>query len=214
MVQILLLSGEDDVSSDYVLQQLGLISNLNSTTSPNNPLSRAEFAKITVYMAGKQRLAEDMSKANGNFQDVKPEDWFNGYVNVAAAEGWMKGDYSGNFSPKREITQSEVVTVLLRILGYNDNLPGKWPANYIGKAAMLNMLDDSKLSFLANKEASCEVVSILCNAAFEQYMVNYDPTLNTFEKALKVEADIIGNEDQQGSGTLYFASKIMTTGQL
>lgn len=156
--------GNDDVSSNYMLNQLGITQYpLDSDTVPREYISRAEFAKIAVYLAGKQALVEEMISADSIFLDVKSEDWFNGYVNVAVAEGIMNGDPSGNFFPRDEIKQSEVVTVLLRILGYNDNLSGRWPANYISKAANLGMLDD--ITFISCDGATYEEVFILCNTA-------------------------------------------------
>ncbi len=73
---------------------------------------------------------------------------------MAAAQGYVKGDPEGSFRPDDRITQSEVITVLLRILGYNDNLPGDWPSDYIAKAANLGVLDNITFNSNAATAAS------------------------------------------------------------
>jgi hypothetical protein len=188
--------GNDDVSSNYMLNQLGITQYpLDSDPAPREYISRAEFAKIAVYLAGKQALVQEMESADRIFLDVESEDWFNGYVNVVVAEGIMNGDPSGNFFPRDEIKQSEVVTVLLRILGYNDNLPGQWPADYISKAANLGMLDD--ITFISCDGATYEEVFILCNAALKQYLVEYTAATKSFEKVLETGWDLTENGEWQ-----------------
>jgi hypothetical protein len=188
--------GNDDVSSNYILNQLGITQYpLDSSSAPREYISRAEFAKIAVYLAGKQALVKEMESADSIFLDVESEDWFNGYVNVIVAEGIMNGDPSGNFLPRDEIKQSEVVTVLLRILGYNDNLPGQWPADYISMAANLGMLDN--ITFISCDGATCEQVFILCDTALKQYLVEYNDSTKSFEKVLKIESDFIKDSDWQ-----------------
>jgi hypothetical protein len=55
----------------------------------------------------------------------------------------LKGDAEGTFRPNDNISLSEVVTVALRILGYNDaDLQGTWPANYLDKAVSIGLLTD------------------------------------------------------------------------
>lgn len=187
-------TGEEDISSDILLNQLGIIKDYSMSTNPNNYISRAEFAKIAVAIAGKQGMVEKFKINNSKFQDVKTEEWFNGYINVAVAEGLMNGDPNGCFYPKSEIKQGEALTVLFRILGYNDNLPRKWPANYVNKAASLNAIDDN---FSAWKPATYDELFTICNKALDQYIVQYNDNLNTFEYALKEETNIIENGDPQ-----------------
>lgn len=118
------VSGNDVQSNAvYKLNKLGIIDGYpDGSFGPDKTITRAEFARIAVNMAGRQAVVEDVKNTDNKFKDVTSEDWFNGYVNAAA--GYLKGDPSGNFRPNDNITQAEVITVFLRILGYNDNLPG------------------------------------------------------------------------------------------
>lgn len=178
------------------LNKLGIIDSYpDGDFAPDKTISRAELAKIVVNMAGEQSMIEEMSSKSSSFNDVNPEDWFNGFINVAAASGYLKGDPSGNFRPNDQVKQSEVTTVFLRLLGYNDNLPGKWPANYIGKSAQLGILDD--ITFLSEKAASRGEVALMASETLEQYVVQYEDSSNSFKNALKVEAEIIENGDSQ-----------------
>lgn len=178
------------------LNKLGIIDGYpDGDFAPDKTISRAELAKIVVNMAGKQSMIEEMGSKKSTFNDVNPEDWFNGFVNVAAASAYLKGDPSGKFRPNDQVKQSEVTTVFLRLLGYNDNLPGKWPANYIGKSAQLGILDD--ITFLSEKAASRGEVALMASETLEQYVVQYEDSSNSFKNALKVETDLIENGDPQ-----------------
>ncbi|MEA1960108.1 MAG: S-layer homology domain-containing protein [Bacillota bacterium] len=193
----------DEVQTDaayknaaYKLKQLGIIEGYpDGSFGVDKTISRAEFAKIVVHMAGMQSVADDVTKTPSCFQDIKTADWFNGFVNITAAQGYMKGEPNGNFRPSDNINEAEVVTVLLRILGYNDNLSREWPSDYISKAANLGILYN--ITFVSCKDITRGKVFILCTATLEQNVVQYNAISNTFENAIKVEADIIENGDQE-----------------
>lgn len=180
----------------YKLKQLGIIEGYpEGSLDLDKSISRAEFAKIAVSMAGMESKADEVMNMDSSFNDVKTEDWFNGFVQVAAAEAYMNGYPSGYFKPNEKIKQEEAVTVLLRILGYNDNLEPDWPSNYICKAAQLGILDD--IQFIASKDVTGAELCILCSETLKQYIVQYNVTSNTFEKACKVEANLIENGDNE-----------------
>jgi hypothetical protein len=163
----------------YKLTSLGIIDGYpDGTFGPEKTITRAEFAKIAVYTAGLQAVANGMQGTPSSFNDVSSDFWANGWINVAAAQGFVKGYPDGTFKPQAQITQAEVITVLLRLLGYNDNLPGNWPANYIAKAANLKVLDD--ISFIANKAATRGEVAILGSETLNQFKVEYKAADNVF----------------------------------
>jgi hypothetical protein len=168
----------------YKLKSFGILDGYpDGTFKPTATITRAEFAKISVYMAGLQSVATGMQGVPSAFTDVKADHWANGWINTAAAQGFVKGYPNGTFGPEAQISQSEVITVLLRILGYNDNLPGTWPANYIAKAANLKILDD--ITFLANKAATRGEVSVMGAATLDKNMVNYIASDNIFTEKTK-----------------------------
>ncbi len=188
----------------YKLNALGIIEGYpDGTFGPDRTISRAEFAKIAVNMAGLQAVASGMANTPSVFKDINTGDWFNGFVNVAAAQGYVKGDPNGTFRPNDQVTQGEAITVMMRLLGYNDNLPGDWPADYIAKAANLEILDD--ITFVANKAATRAEIACMGSETLDQYVVEYQADSNTFINDVKVDVDDLdkdGNKKEQTTYTL------------
>jgi hypothetical protein len=143
------------------------------------PLPDAEFAKIACITAGLESVASGMGSTVSPFSDVATDHWASGWINVAEAQGYVKGDPAGTFRPEDHITQAEVVTVLMRILGYNDNLAGTWPSDYIAKAANLGDLDD--VTFVADNAAARGTVAIMTATVLDEYTVEYAASDNIFE---------------------------------
>jgi len=140
----------------------------DGTFRPDNNITRAEFAKIAVLSMGLERSADMLATVPSQFSDVKVSDWFNKYVNVATSQGILKGYPDGTFKPNSNITQAEALTIVLRLLGYNDNLPGSWPYNYVVQADTLNLIDSG---FSANIAATRGgIATLVCNA-LEKNMV-------------------------------------------
>jgi hypothetical protein len=172
----------------YKLNGLGIIDGYqDGTFGPEKNITRAEFAKIACVTAGLKSVASGMGATASPFSDVATDHWANGWINVAAAQGFVKGDPAGTFRPEDQITQAEAVTVLLRLLGYNDNLAGEWPSDYIAKAANLGVLDD--VTFVSNQAATRGVVAILTSAILDENVVEYKASDNIFENKLDKNND-------------------------
>ena len=166
----------------YRLHGLGILDGYpDGTFKPHETITRAEFAKIVCVTAGLKVVAAGMRGVPSMFSDVSTNHWANGWISVAAAQGYVKGDPNGTFRPDDKITQAEVITVLLRLLGYNDNLPGSWPSDYIAKAANLGVLD--KMTFVSHQAASRAIVAILTSAVLDENMVDYLASDNLFKEA-------------------------------
>jgi len=97
---------------------------------PNREITRAELAAAAVRFmnfeqtAGQSRFAD----ANGH--------WAEGYINTAAAMGWITGYADGTFRPDASITRAETAALINRMLNRlpetaDDLLEGmiKWPDN-------------------------------------------------------------------------------------
>ena len=135
-----------------LLAALGIVNGYtDGTFRPEKTLTRAEFTKLVVTMLGKGE--DSLSYADYTyFPDVRSGHWAARYVNYAARVlTLVKGDGSGRFNPNAAITLREAVTILLRALGYNDELlGGRWPENYLNKAASLGLTAGISLSPVAN----------------------------------------------------------------
>ncbi len=85
---------------------------------PNAPATRAEVAAILVRIRG-LKPEEPQEQL---FTDVKPADWFNGYIYTAVKAGLLQGYKDHTFRPNKPVTRAEFVTLLSRAL-YREDIP-------------------------------------------------------------------------------------------
>lgn len=180
----------------YRLKNLGIMEGYpDGTFGENKTITRAEFAKLAVITAGLGKTAVNEQGNSSVFSDVNSDFWANGWINVAVAQQFLKGDGNDKFRPEDIITQAEAITVLLRILGYNDNLPGIWPANYVAKAAQLGGLDN--LMFLAYSPTTRAEAAVMISESLDQVMVEYNSADSSFRNIFKKESELVPNGDSQ-----------------
>jgi len=152
----------------------------DGTFKPENNITRAEFAKIACIAGGMGKSAEMLQSSPSKFSDVAAGQWYTGFINLSSSQGWVKGYPDGTFRPNAQITYAEVITVLVRLLGYNDNLPGPWPVDYIAKAGALDITDN--VSFDANSPATRGDVAVMADATLDCDVVKWDTDKEDFEE--------------------------------
>lgn len=107
--------------------------------NPNKNISRAEMATVAVRLLGLEG-SKDAYNKKGNFKDVKG--WALPFVNIASENGVMMGSKKDTFNPNGQLTYVEVLTVLMRILGYEDGIDFKnYPDDYYNKALEIGLGD-------------------------------------------------------------------------
>ena len=151
----------------------------DNTFRPNDTITRAEFAKVACVAAGLGTSGDALKNTASQFTDVQPGEWWTGWINLAVAQGYMKGDPNGTFRPKDPITMAEVTTVLLRMLGYTDNLPGLWPVDYIAQAGKLDLFDN--VDFKSDAPATRAQVAVLLDNDLDQNLVVWSKDKDAFE---------------------------------
>ncbi len=119
-----------------MLQGLGLVNGYNDGKfHPNDKLTRAQFCKMAVLLSG----VEDVTAYTGYtiFPDVRAGYWGRGYINAAVRSVKIIAGYpDGTFRPDTPISFAQAVTMLMRLLGYEDKDVGaNWPYGYLDKAA-------------------------------------------------------------------------------
>ena len=192
----------------YRLYALGVLNGYSDGSfGADNQITRAEFAKIACIVAGFGDVSDLMANTPSSFTDVAVGMWYTGYVNVAASQGFVHGYPDGTFRPNDPITMAEVVTVLMRIAGYNDNLPGPWPFDYIAQAGKEDVTDD--VTFVSSAAATRSAVAVMVNNLLDVDIVNYDNDISDFvddedegsvlESSFeaKVYDDIVFNNDDE-----------------
>lgn len=89
---------------------------------PTDAISREEAATIFARMAGYKRLSQDHSIFKLPYADSQEiSEWAQGSVAIGYSFGVMRGA-NNQFRPKANITLAEVVTILERIPGMDDNI--------------------------------------------------------------------------------------------
>lgn len=151
----------------------------DGTFKPGNNITRAEFAKIACIAGGMGKSAEILQSSPSMYSDVAAGQWYTGYINLCSSQGWVKGYPDGTFRPNAQITYAEVITVLVRLLGYNDNLPGPWPVDYIAKAGALDITEN--ISFDSNAPATRGDVAVMADATLDCDVVKWDNDKEDFE---------------------------------
>ena len=114
----------------------------NGTFRPEGQLNRAQFCKMAVCaMNAENQLGAYRTVTV--FPDVKPSHWAAAYINMAAkGKNIISGYPDGKFYPDRTVSLGQAVTILLRMLGYQDEaIGGVWPASYMSAAARIKLTD-------------------------------------------------------------------------
>lgn len=197
-----------------VLSELGIISGMgDGSFAPYAHLTRAQAAKIAVCMMGKMKEAVVTTDA---FSDVKSKDWYSGYVNVVAKEGIITGYPDGSFGANDTLTYAQLVTIIVRLLGYDASDVGhKWPQGYIDKAAVLELTEG--MSFSANDPIGRAQAAVIIYRALFTDMKGVKTKLvtrmdkNVYEDAIVLatngeNAALLNDEVQTDKGIFTFSS--------
>lgn len=117
----------------------------DGTLGLDRNITRAEFATLAIRIEGLEDFHED-NKGSTSFKDVEADHWASGYINIASAQKFIMGFEDKTYRPEEEITYVQALAVIIRILGYDKDLIGQWPNNYINKARDLGLDKDINLS--------------------------------------------------------------------
>lgn len=126
---------------DYLefLKEHGLVKGNNQgDLMLDKDIDRASFAALLVRADNKEETATAVKSLGSRFKDMTPAHWANGYANVAAEQGWMKGNEKGEFMPGKTISYAEICTTLVRFLG-TDTAGYVYPTSFISKAFELGL---------------------------------------------------------------------------
>lgn len=135
-------------------------------------IDRDEFAKIVFYFCGNdEKDLPYFANLKSQFPDVYEGYWAEGYINFAASNGYVIGYPDGTFKPDNKLTMQEAVTVLLRVLGYTDDLKGVWPNDYNRKAVDIGLT--KYVDYIGGAPASRDTVASLSYQALDCYKVTY-----------------------------------------
>lgn len=117
------------------LAALGVIKGYDDGTfKPDNNITRAEVATMVVAALNRTADAEG-AKGTTKFADVNTDAkaWASGFVNIGVAEKYISGYEDGTFKPDNNVTYAEMVSMLVRMVGYGNYAEylGGWPNGYL-----------------------------------------------------------------------------------
>jgi len=175
----------DKVSADYseavaVLNGMGVFKGYeDGSFQPQGKITRAEVATI-IYRIYTQDLAKNdksgLYASYNKFSDMAGAGWAAGYIGYCANAEFVKGYPDGTFKPSGNVTGYEVLTMILRAIGYDKNnefTGADWALNvakYAEQAGVLANVKGVDLNAPATREL---VAELLFRAIAEAPMVTY-----------------------------------------
>jgi len=163
-----------------VLSAVGVIEGYNDGTfKPEKTITRAEAIKIVVAALG-------LPVTEGNsyptqFTDVPATAWYSGYVRYGVALKITEGTTPTTFRPDQTVTYDQMITFIMRALGYDDRLVGGYPAGYIMRAYQEGVLDADMTTGNVGAPRG-DIAQMLYNALNKRF-VAYDKNTDTFVAA-------------------------------
>ncbi|SCX77717.1 S-layer homology domain-containing protein [Alkaliphilus peptidifermentans] len=116
----------------------------------NDVATRAELATIVLRLHGYTDEAIKALNEKADFTDVPEGHWAAPFVGLAAKEGLFQGYGNGFFGPADSANYAQLMTVMLRSLGYGEEMADlAWPNGFLVKAAAVGIEVDFSIDPLA-----------------------------------------------------------------
>lgn len=152
-------------------------------------ISRAELATIAVRLMGLEYL-KDFQKQSTPFEDVKG--WSVPYVNIAYDLDIINGVKRNSFNPNGTVSYEELLTVLMRVLGYEDGIDFKnYPEDHYSKAMEIGL---GNLYIPHDEVITRGVAAATINKALDLKMKNSDKTLSSLQLNYYIDRNEIKKE--------------------
>ena len=121
------------------LVKLGIMKGYeDGTLRLNNKIKRSEFITLIVKMMSYDK-DNDLSNTKINFKDIKKNHWAYTNIGLALKYELVAGYPDNTIAPDKDVTYAEALAVVIRALGYEKTLTGKWPNNVADKGAELSL---------------------------------------------------------------------------
>ena len=188
LLMLLSVSGANAfASSSYEAELLSALSIMQGDPNGNmrygDRVSRAECAKIVVA-ASKYRDSVDMDSKRSPFKDVTSEHWAAPYVTTGIKNGLFKGYFDATFRPSNTVLYEEAITMLLRVLDYNDeDLGNNWPHDQIDTAKKIGLLDGVNKG-IGQELTRRDISKMIYNTLNSKAKGSQDTYLSTFNRTV------------------------------
>ena len=153
---------QDDCGS--ILVKMNLLAGYpDGTLKLENNITRAEFSVLIMKMLGYTNDNIEILTFK-NFKDLKENHWAYKSVLKATELGYLSGYENNTFRPSNNLTYAESCSIMVSVLGYKDELVGKWPDNVIDKATQLGINKKIKEKNSKDLMTRGEVAIMIVNA--------------------------------------------------
>lgn len=159
-----------------VLSAVGILKGYNGAYHPTDDVGRDEMAKmIAVLRNGAVDNSALFTGAN-TFADCKGS-WAEGYIAYAAQVGIINGRNATTFDPEGKVTGTEVMKMLLCVLGYDAKLQGyvgsNWQVNVLRDATKMGLMDGMDKFDPYKAATRDESAQLMYNALKAKMVVGY-----------------------------------------
>lgn len=180
-----------------------MVGDANGNLNLGASVTRAEFTKMAVA-ASTSRDAVGDTVAVKPYPDVPQTHWAAPYIKAAVDLGLVQGDLHGNFNPGRTITLAEGVTIVLRLLGYEDaDFTGAWPSGQMAQYRALKLnegISAGQDSAMTRRDALYLFYNLMItkNKEGTYYLNVLEPTLNLVNTAGELDRVALINSAMEG----------------
>ncbi|NMB34172.1 MAG: S-layer homology domain-containing protein [Clostridium sp.] len=109
-----------------------------------NKIKRSEFITLIVKLMGYDADA-DINNIKISFSDIDNKHWAFNNIKLAVKYDLIAGYPDNTIAPNNDVTYAEALAVVIRSLGYESTLVGKWPENVVSKAKEIALTTDLHL---------------------------------------------------------------------
>ena len=182
---------QDEFSDNYaeaaeVLTGMGIIQGYDDGSFlPQRNINRAQVATMIYRAATGDVTDSKISQFVGEdlFDDVNADDWFAGYVNYCGNAEYIKGFTPDTFGPYKQVTGYQVLAMILRAVGYDENneyTGDQWTLRVAATAREQGLLDNLNPDTNLAEPATRELVAQLIFEAIQIDTVRYSPAAGAY----------------------------------
>ncbi len=155
-------------------------------------VTRAQLAAIVCRLMGLEQTAKENACLNNLCSDVPLGHWATGYIQVVTESDIMDVDTKQCFYPEQEVSNAEVIKILITMLGYlpKAEVMGGYPHGVLMVANQLGLSEGLSLSTeepairenVAVLVQNCLDIPLMKQSGFgadSQYQIMEDVTLRT-----------------------------------
>ena len=143
--------------------QVFRVCGISDCENPEQPVTRAEFAKMLVLCSPQKDLLGPAGVAAAS--DVPAGHAYSGYIRTALRNSWMRNRLGGNFEPDGYVTLTDAAKAAMTMLGYTDSdFAGNVGSGRLAKFCALNLNDGVSVTGTSDSLTKQDAVNILYNA--------------------------------------------------